>query len=458
MHNSEFLWGASTSGFQVEGAYNEDGKGLSTTDVRNVPDNIADNSYSSDHYHRYKEDIALMRELGLKAYRFSLCWARVMPDGHNVNEKGLEFYENVIDECIKLDIEPIPTLYHFEMPQALVEEFGGWKSRKCIDAFEKYAEVCFKRFKGKINKWITINEQLIAMAASDLNGNHESDEDLKLKYMYQMSYNASVAEKRAFKLINEIDPSCKIGPVNAIQIVYPSSSNPNDVLAAMDAEEMMMYMFLDMSVFGDYSMRVKNYLESKGYSPVREEEDEELLNSYKPDFIGINYYSSICVKENANKEILKKLPPFFKSELFKVVPNENIERTEWMANGIDPLGIRTGIYKIYNRYHLPMIVTENGMAYSDEVVDGKINDDYRIDYLSKHIKEVLKAREEGYPVFGYCPWSFIDLVSSHQGFSKRYGLVYVNRTDTDIKDCKRIKKDSFYWYQNVIKSNGEELC
>ena len=428
MHNSEFLWGASTSGFQVEGAYNEDGKGLSTTDVRKVPDNIADNSYSSDHYHRYKEDIELMKELGLKAYRFSLCWARVMPDGHSVNEKGLEFYENVIDECIKLGIEPIPTLYRF------------------------------KRYKGKIKKWITINEQLIAMAASDLNGNHESDENLKLKYMYQMSYNASVAEKRAFKLINEIDPSCKIGPVNAIQIVYPNSSNPNDVLAAMDAEEMMMYMFLDMSVFGDYSMRVKNYLKSKGYSPVREEEDEELLKNYKPDFIGINYYSSICVKENANKEIIKKLPPFFKSELFKVVPNENIERTEWMANGIDPLGIRTGIYKIYNRYHLPIIVTENGMAYSDEVVDGRINDNYRIDYLSKHIKEVLKAREEGYPVFGYCPWSFIDLVSSHQGFAKRYGLVYVNRTDTDIKDCKRIKKDSFYWYENVIKGNGEELC
>ncbi|MBM6837197.1 glycoside hydrolase family 1 protein, partial [Clostridium saudiense] len=162
MHNSEFLWGASTSGFQVEGAYNEDGKGLSTTDVRKVPDNIADNSYSSDHYHRYKEDIALMKELGLTVYRFSFCWARVMPDGHNVNEKGLEFYENVIDECIKLGIEPVPTLYHFEMPQALVEEFGGWKSRKCIDAFERYAEVCFRRYKGKIKKWITINEQLIA--------------------------------------------------------------------------------------------------------------------------------------------------------------------------------------------------------------------------------------------------------------------------------------------------------
>ena len=177
MYN-QFLWGASTSGFQVEGGYNEGGKGISTTDIRFVPDGIADSKVASDHYHHYQEDIMLMKELGLKAYRFSFCWARIMPDGHNANEEGLKFYENIIDLCLEYGIEPLPTLYHFEMPQTLVEEFGGWKSRECIKAFTQYAEVCFKRFKGKIKNWITINEQLIAMAASDLNGNHEKDKDL----------------------------------------------------------------------------------------------------------------------------------------------------------------------------------------------------------------------------------------------------------------------------------------
>ncbi len=455
--NNKFLWGASTSGFQVEGGYNEGGKGISTTDVRDVPKGIADTSVASDHYHHYKEDILLMKELGLSAYRFSFCWARIMSDGYTVNENGLKFYDEIIDLCIENGIEPIPTLYHFEMPQALVDKFGGWKSRKCIDAYEKYAEVCFKRWKGKIKYWVTINEQLIAMAASDLNGNHENDKVLQVKNMYQMSYHASLAEKKAFQLLREIDPKAKIGVVNAVQNVYPKTSNPKDILAAMDGEELMMYMLLDMSVFGEYSHRVKNILKDMDCLPVINENDQELLKNNKPDFIGINYYSSICVQNNQSQEINYHLPPFFRSKSFEVVENKEIEKTKWMSNGIDPLGIRTIIYKIYNRYHLPIIITENGMAYSDELKNGKIHDEYRIDYLSQHIKEVLTARKEGYPVFGYCPWSFIDVVSSHQGFAKRYGLVFVDRTDSDVKECKRYKKDSYYWYQNVIKTDGEEL-
>ena len=193
---NKFLWGASTSGFQVEGGYNLGGKGLSTTDVRHVKEGIADTKVASDHYHHFKEDILLMKELGLKAYRFSFCWARIMPDGHHVNQEGLEFYDQIIQLCLENDIEPIPTLYHFEMPQALVDEFGGWKSRKCIDAFVEYAKICFQKWQGTIKHWVTINEQLIAMAASDLNGNHENDKVLQTKNMYQMSYHASLAEKK----------------------------------------------------------------------------------------------------------------------------------------------------------------------------------------------------------------------------------------------------------------------
>ena len=180
---NKFFWGASTSGIQVEGGYNLGGKGLSTTDVRHVNEGIADTKVASDHYHHFKEDILLMKELGLKAYRFSFCWARIMPDGHHVNQEGLEFYDQIIQLCLENDIEPIPTLYHFEMPQALVDEFGGWKSRKCIDAFVEYAKICFQKWQGTIKHWVTINEQLIAMAASDLNGNHENDKVLQTKNM-----------------------------------------------------------------------------------------------------------------------------------------------------------------------------------------------------------------------------------------------------------------------------------
>ena len=454
---NKFLWGASTSGFQVEGGYNLGGKGLSTTDVRHVKEGIADTKVASDHYHHFKEDILLMKELGLKAYRFSFCWARIMPDGHHVNQEGLEFYDQIIQLCLENDIEPIPTLYHFEMPQALVDEFGGWKSRKCIDAFVEYAKICFQKWQGTIKHWVTINEQLIAMAASDLNGNHENDKVLQTKNMYQMSYHASLAEKKVMKLLKEIDVNAKIGVVNAVQNVYPYSSSPEDVLAAMDAEELMMYMLLDMSVKGEYSFRVKNILKKMNCSPVKEDGDDEILHASQPDFIGINYYSSICVKENKSATVNYQLPPFFRSSMFEVCPNEHLKKTKWMANGIDPLGIRSIIYKIYSRYSLPIIITENGMAYSDVLENNQIHDDYRIDYLKSHIKEVLIAKEEGYPIFGYCPWSFIDVVSSHQGFSKRYGLVYVNRTDEDVMDCKRIKKNSFYWYQKVIESNGEKL-
>ncbi|WP_296880555.1 glycoside hydrolase family 1 protein, partial [Thomasclavelia sp.] len=361
-----------------------------------------------------------------------------------------------IDLCLKYQIEPIPTLYHFEMPQALVEEFGGWKSRKCIDAFEKYAQICFTRYKDKVRYWITVNEQLIAMAASDLNGNHEPDKKKQMKNMYQMSYHVSIAEKKAFALLHSIAPQAKIGVVNAVQNVYPKTSSPQDVLAAMDGEEMLMYMLLDMSVYGKYSSRVIDILSKTDCLPVIDESDQLLLSN-KPDFIGINYYSSICVQENKTNEINYKLPPFFRSQQFEVVDNQYLEKSEWMTNGIDPLGLRTIIYKIYNRYHLPIIITENGMAYSDLLENGEVHDNYRIDYLAKHIKEVLIAKKEGYPIFGYCPWSFIDVLSSHQGFKKRYGLVYVDRSDEDIKECKRYKKDSFYWYQKVINNNGENL-
>lgn len=452
----EFLWGASTSAFQVEGAYIEDGKGLATTDVRKVPEGIADTSIAADHYHHLDEDIQLMKELGINIYRFSFNWSRIMSDGHQVNEKGLQFYDKLIDACIENGIIPFPTLYHFEMPQALVDEFGGWKSRKCIDAYVAYAKVCFERFKEKVKRWGTINEQLIVTAASDLNGNHELNHEIKMKNMYQMSYHMSLAEKKVIKLLKEIIPDGLIGPVCSMQVVYPETPAPKDILAAKDAQDLLQNMFLDMTVFGRYPLRVSNYLKQKGYYPETEPDDEAVLKKNMPDFIGINYYASTCIRALKENDDTSKLPPFYRNDLFTLGTNKFLTKTKWMEFGIDPEGLYIGIRDICERYQLPVMITENGMASSEILVDGKIHDEYRIDYLKRHIEQCQRLIEEGYPLLGYCPWSLLDLVSSHQGFSKRYGLIYVDRNDKEIKECKRIPKDSYYWYQNVIKNRGIE--
>lgn len=448
-----FLWGASTSAFQVEGAWNEDGKGISTTDVRNVPEGVADSKVASDHYHHLKDDVQLMKELGIQIYRFSFNWSRIMPDGWNVNEKGLMFYDKLIGECLRNNIIPFPTLYHFEMPQALVDEFGGWKSRKCVEAYVKYATTCFTHFKGKVTMWGTINEQLIASAAKDLNGNKETDPHQQMKDMYQMSYHMSLAEKRAISELRKIDSTAKIGPVCSMQVIYPLSSSPKDILAANDAEDMLQNIFLDMSVYGEYPVRCIQYLKSKGLYPETKKEDANILKLSKPDFIGVNYYSSNCVRTR-NKNDKTSFIPFYRSDLFTLATNEHLPKTKWMEFGIDPEGLYIGVRKMYERYHLDMMITENGLAYSDELIDGEIKDEYRIEYLKQHIEQCKRIVEEGYPLIGYCPWSLIDLVSSHQGFAKRYGLVYIDRTDTDVKECKRIPKESFYWYKKVIENNG----
>ena len=451
----DFLWGASTSAFQVEGGWNEGGRGPATTDVQKVSEGTADTKIAADHYHHWKEDVQLMAELGLKAYRMSFSWSRIMPDETlKPNEEGLAFYDQLIDELLKNHIEPLVTLYHFECPQALVDAFGGWKSRKMIDAYTAYAEVCFRHFRGRVKTWVTVNEQLIATAAGNLNGNHETDPVKNLRNIYQMSYHVSLAEHRAFALLREIDPAAKIGPVCAIQVVYPLTSKPADISAAWQAEELMEFYMLDMSVRGTWSPFVVSYLKNHDLYPETEASDAEILKGSTCDFIGVNYYFSVCAREKTGP-VNYHQPPFWVSDLYDICANPYLEKTEWMDMGIDPEGLRTGMEKIYQRYQLPMIVTENGLAVSETPDEnGEINDDYRIEYLRDHLLQIHKMIEEGLPVFGYCPWSFVDVVSSHQGFNKRYGLVYIDRTETDPKDCARIRKKSFSWYQSVIKQNG----
>ena len=438
---NHFMWGASTSAFQIEGAYNEDGKGLATTDVRHVPEGIADTKVACDHYHHWREDVDLMAELGLKTYRMGFSWSRIMPDETLVpNEKGLAFYDQLIDTLLEKGIEPLVTLYHFECPQALVEAFGGWKSRKMIDAYAAYAEVCFRHFKGRVTKWVTVNEQFIATAAPGLAMEYMEDPYERSKWIYQISYHVSLAEHKAFALLREIDSDALIGPVCSIQVVYPLTSDPKDILAAQEAEEMEEFYMLDMSVYGEYSPAAHTWLTKRNLLPATAPEDAEILHGSKPDFIGINYYFSQCAKYE-EKPFDFKTSFFWASDDCRIVQNPYMKPTEWMELGTDPVGLYNGMRKIYDRYRLPMIVTENGLAVSEKLgQDGKIHDDYRIAYLSEHIAQVKRLCEEDYPVFGYCPWSFMDVLSSHQGFAKRYGLVFIDRTDTDVRNAADIRK------------------
>jgi len=453
-----FLWGASTSAFQVEGGYLEDGKGLSSVDVRKVLKGITDTKIASDHYHKYKEDVALMAELGLKAYRFSISWSRIYPDASGkVNKAGLKFYDNLINELIAHNIEPVVTIYHFDVPDALTKEFGAWANRKCIDYYVKYAETLFKHFGDRVKTWVTINEQLMDMYNPDFSGTRGVKTDNELKLSYQISYNMSIAEKKAIKLCHEIIPDAKIGPVCCFQLAYPKTSLPEDSVAAINAEQLLSYMLLDICVKGEYPKYVWNYLVERNIQPEILEGDKEILKSSKPDFIGCNYYFSICVKA-PGKEKNENLPPFFKSDAFEVVDNDNLKTSEWMVFGTDPVGLRLTLRKIYDRYNLPILITENGYAESDVLEEGDvINDDYRINYIKSHLMQCKKAIDEGVDLMGYCPWSFIDVLSGRQGFSKRYGLVYVDRTDDDLKNLRRIKKKSFYWYNSVIKTNGMSI-
>jgi 6-phospho-beta-glucosidase len=447
----DFLWGIATSAFQIEGGDLYDGKGIATTDILTKRSGMADTSVAADHYHHWKEDVVLMKELGIKVYRMGFSWSRIMPDDTLIpNEKGLSFYDNLINELIANDIQPFVTLYHFECPQALVDSFGGWKSRKMIDCYLAYAKICFEHFKGRVKMWATVNEQLIATSAGELNGNQEIDHKKNLKNIWQMSYHVSLAEHQAISLLRSIDPDAQVGPVGAIQVVYPYTSRSEDVQAAKHAEELMEFSLLDMSVRGKYSPYVDSYLKNHELFPTAELEDPDILQSSRPDFIGVNYYFSICAKHKEG-QIDYNLPPFWQSDAYDICANPTLEKTEYMNMGVDPAGLRNGMEKIYDRYQLPMIITENGMAAKEELgPDRKIHDKYRIDYLKNHIEQVQIMLEEGLPVFGYCPWSFIDVISSHQGFSKRYGFVYVDRTEKDIKNCERVKKDSFDWYKQLI--------
>jgi 6-phospho-beta-glucosidase len=454
-----FLWGASTSAYQVEGGWDADGKGPSVIDARShYPEGTTDYQVASDHYHRFAEDVALFGELGLKAYRFSIAWTRIIPDGDGeVNASGVAFYHKLIDALLGEGIAPIVTMYHFDLPQALVAK-GGWSSRATADAFVRYAEVLFDEYGSKVPYWLTINEQNMMILYGALIGTANPDLEDPQQDLYLQNHHMLLAQARTVARCHELVPEAKIGPAPNIAYVYPATSKPEDVVAASDFNSIRNWLYLDAAVHGSYNPIAWAYLVERGWAPRFEPGDEEALASGRPDFIAFNYYSTHTVAASPPDEDLEPVEgadqqlAIGERGVYKAVANPNLQRNQFGWE-IDPVGFRTTFRAMYERYRLPLLVTENGLGAFDELEDGKVHDDYRIDYLVRHIEQIQLALTDGVEVMGYCPWSAIDLVSTHQGARKRYGFIYVDRDEFDLRSLDRVRKDSFFWYQRVIREN-----
>lgn len=470
----DFLWGGATAANQCEGGYLEGGKGMGTVDVvpwgenrfpimlgeMNYKDLPDDSYYPSreaiDMYHHYKEDIALFAEMGFKCYRFSLSWSRIFPTGEEEipNEEGLKFYEEVIDELLKYNIEPVITICHFDVPLALADKYGSWKNRKLIDCFVHYCEAIFRRFKGKVKYWITFNEinmllHLPFMGAGILFEEGENVNQVK----YQAAHNELVASAMATRLAHEIDPECKVGCMLAAGNFYPYSCNPDDVWKAMEKDRDN-YFFIDVQARGQYPAYAMKFFEREGITLNAEEEDYRILRENTVDYISFSYYSSRCA--SADPDILKKSTA---GNVMKSIKNPYLKASDWGWQ-IDPLGLRITLNTLYDRYQKPLFIVENGLGAADFMeADGTVTDDYRIDYLREHIKAMMDAVDlDGVDLLGYTPWGCIDLVSASTGeMKKRYGFIYVEKDNEGNGTLKRSRKKSFYWYQKVIETNGASL-
>lgn len=474
--SKEFLWGASTSSAQVEGGFDCDGRGLSIWDTKDPNPGTCTFHYASDFYHHYEEDIAMMAEMGFKAYRMSISWSRIMPTGEGeINQAGIDFYKDVFRECHRYGIEPVVTIFHFDLPLALKEKYDGWSSRKLIDLYVEYCRVLFENYKEDVKYWLTFNEQnmLIFFGAFDMIGGGKG---FKTPHqLYNDAHRQLVAQAKAIHLCHEMCPDAKIGPAPNITTSYPKTCNPLDYVASMNMDELRNYLYLDALVFGEYPKSVYRYFELNDVVLDVHEGDFEIMKTCHPDFIGFNCYgndttehldfykldiSELANADNRNMSYLVKLME--KPGVGKAVGNEY--RTEAKADGhkYDPYCIRVTARKLTDRYHLPLIITENGYGREDVLeADGTIHDEYRIEHLRETIRQMKIGIEEGADLFGYCPWSALDLVSTREGISKRYGFIYVDRDEDDEKaktsEMKRYRKDSFYWYKKVIASNGEDL-
>ncbi|PKU24683.1 glycoside hydrolase family 1 protein [Telmatospirillum siberiense] len=466
-----FLWGAASAAYQAEGAWNVDGKGPSIWDgFCKQPGRTFQGSNGDvavDHYHRFREDIALMAEMGLKAYRFSVSWPRLYPDGRGpLNEAGLAFYEKLIDTLRAHDIEPILTLYHWDLPQALQDDYGGWESRRIVADFERYCVTLFRRLAGKVRFWVSLNEQNYNLTNAYQLGTHPPGVRNRKRF-FQANHHAFLANAGAIAAFRDLVPDGLIGPSFAYSPAYPASPDPRDMLAFENAEEFTNHWWLDTYCLGRYPGAALAYLRKTGEAPEILPGDRDLLAQGRPDFIGINYYQTLTYADNPpDGETMRGInttgekgttPASGVPGLYKTRPNPHVETTNWDW-AIDPTGLRLGLRRLSSRYGLPILITENGLGEFDRLERGDlIHDDYRIAYLKDHIAACREAITDGVDLLGYCVWSFTDILSWLNGYQKRYGLVYVDRDERDPKDLRRIRKDSYFWYQKIIKDNGGNI-
>ncbi|ELY4520949.1 glycoside hydrolase family 1 protein [Cronobacter muytjensii] len=455
-----FLWGGAIAANQVEGAYLTDGKGLSTSDVQPAgilgpvverePGDSGIKDVAIDFYHRYPEDIALFAEMGFSCLRVSIAWTRIFPNGdeREPNEAGLAFYDRLFDELAAHKITPLVTLSHYEMPWGLVKQYGGWGNRETIGFFERYARTVFTRYQNKVKLWLTFNEINMSLHAP-MTGVGLPEESTR-EQIYQAIHHQLVASALAVKACHEIIPDAKIGNMLLGGLMYPLSCKPDDVFAALQENRTWQF-FGDVQCRGAYPGYMLRWFRDNDIRLSITEEDRAALR-FTVDFISFSYYMTGCVTTD------EALNQQARGNILNMVPNPHLQSSEWGWQ-IDPVGLRTLLNMLWDRYQKPLFIVENGLGAKDRVeADGSINDDYRIDYLNDHLVQVREAIEDGVEVMGYTSWGPIDLVSASKAeLSKRYGFIYVDRHDDGSGTLARSRKKSFHWYKAVIASHGATL-
>ncbi|WP_028044109.1 glycoside hydrolase family 1 protein [Candidatus Stoquefichus massiliensis] len=480
----DFLWGGATAASQHEGGFNKGGRGLSTFDTvtgggYQIPRFITyitkDGEYgeapidstmtgkiplhakgyinkdlfypshqATDFYHHFKEDIALMAEMGFKCFRMSMSWSRICPNGmYDINEEGLQFYDDIFDECLKYGIEPVVTLNHFDMPLYLADHYDGWLSREVIDSFVFYAKTVFTRYKDKVKYWMTFNEINVLSGWCQIGIHDNCPQNL-----YQAHHHIFIASAKAVMIGHEINPHNQIGMMVSYTPSYPMTCLPEDVMEAIEFNRQK-HFYMDVQVKGYYPDYQLKLFERKNIHIHMEENDLKIIEKGTVDFIGLSYYMSTVSSTDPNAEKTE-------GNQFIAYKNPYLKTSDWGWT-VDPLGLRIALNEIYDRYHKPLFIVENGLGAADTMKDdGTIDDDYRIEYLKNHINAMKDAVElDGVNLMGYTPWGCIDIVSAGTGeMKKRYGFVYVERYDDGTGDFSRRKKKSFDWYKKIIETNG----
>lgn len=466
--SNDFIFGAASASYQVEGAWNEDGKGLSTWDVFcKIPGKTFEGTNGDvavDHYHRYKEDIKLMAEMGLESYRFSISWPRIIPDGDGeINQKGLDFYNNIIDECLKYGIIPFATLYHWDLPMTL-EEDGGWTNKRTTEAFVKFAKVCFDAFGDRVKHWITFNEMFCVCYLGYMTGAFPPGIENDSKKYFQSTHNIILAHAKTITLYKNLKQYGEIGITHAYTPAISIDNESENIEATKHCNEFEFHWYFDPILKGEYPKYVTDRIKPLGWVPEWDEKELQIIKDAASmnDFMGLNFYQPKRIMKNNPKEAKMEVgreASIGKSEIisfdgeFKIVKPDNVKYSKWGWE-INPKALIDGIKEIKERYgDIKIYITENGLGDQDQIIEGEIMDIPRIKYIEAHLKELKKGIQEGLNIKGYFAWSVIDLLSWLNGYVKQYGFIYVDHTD----NLNRKKKASFHWYKNIIQTRGEEL-